>query len=419
MIKKRNITVTFLGFLLLISVVLAFTPILRSGMLLLFTGLGLTIPIVKYFKNKCNGSTGRLVMSVYLYLLMCIVYKVLGISSIAPGALAIHLFFFISILLMLLLPNVTTDRQNNVITSVVIIVILFNIFDNIRLCLTYPQIYVLVNRNMDSLGATLNIGSSKFYNVIFFFFTICFFFFLNSNNKRNKCIMLICAIVSVFFIIAFCLKASVIVFTCLSAFLLFFAKKAKNKKVFFLRIFIPSLVVYGFVNIFSDLIIELMVNLFSSERLVQRLILLIDPDNVDARRGAATVAARENLWFMSINTWTDNIVNFSFGIGDHRADWAAGQTAAETGIGQHSDFLDSLARYGVFGSLLIVRIFILSFRYLLSVFEEEYRLQLLVILLLFVLFGFTKSVFQVDIGLLLFVFLPTMGRKELSMKAKC
>lgn len=416
MLGKNNYIIPLLGGLLFLSVVFAFTPILRSGMLLLLTELGLMTVVLSHSMSKNYRCNGSLVLAVYLYLLMCIVYRLLGISSIAPGALAIHLFFFISILIMLQLPNLTTERQNNRMAIIMIIVILFNVLDNIRLCLTYPELYVLVNRDMESVGENLNIGGSKFYNALFFFFTICFFFFMNSRNKRNRIIMLVGVLLTAAFILAFCLKASVIVFTFLSAFLLFFAKKAKNTKSFILRIFIPAMIAYGLVSIFSDLIIELITNTFSSDRLAQRLILLIDSDSPDATRGAATVEARENLWLMSINTWTDNIVNFIFGIGDHRADWAAGQTAAETGIGQHSDFLDSLARYGLLGSLIILQILILSFKYLLSYFEEKYRLQVLVIIILFVLFGFTKAVFQVDIGILLFVFLPLMCRKELMMK---
>lgn len=407
MIAKSILSGKIVVCLLIFSAIIVFTPIMRSGLLLIIVGLFSAIFVFMNFGKKYYQRHSRLLLYTCLYMFICIVYKLLGISSASLGAIVVHIIFFLFIILMISLPYKITPRQNIFLIYAIIVIVLFNVIDNIRLCLTYPQIYALVNRGNEPMAMNMNIGGTRFYNAIFFFFTICFFGFLNIEKKKMKFIMLICVVLSGTFIFAFCLKAAVIVFSCLSVFLLFFAKRAKNLWNFSLRIFIPAMIFFGLVNIFSDLIIEAIMNLFKSDRLALRLAFLIDSES--STKGAGTVEARENLWMLSINTWTDNISNFLFGIGDHRADWDAGQTAEETGIGQHSDFFDSFARYGIFGVYVLFNIFYLVFKYLLSLFGKQYKIQLLVIITIFIMFGLTKGVFRPDISLVLFVFLSLLA----------
>jgi hypothetical protein len=338
----------------------------------------------------------------------------LGISDVGGGALTKHLFFFIPILFMPLIKDKLTLNQCEWVFWLIVLVVLVNIADNIRLCILHPSLMVMVNRDMnvtEMMGTMINIGGSPFYNGIFFFFTVCFFCFLNNKQKKIKYILLGCILLSVVFVVGFCLKASVILYTCLSAFLLFYAKISRTTHIwiFFCKIFVPVFLLLLFVSIFSDLIIEWIRNSFASDRLVQRLIYIIDSENSDSQ-ASGTVNARERLWLLSIQTWLDNPINFVFGIGDHRANWAAGQTAVETGVGQHSDLFDSLARYGLIGIFLLTVILKESFKYLMSLFKRKYHLQLIVVILLFLLFGFTKGVFKPDIACCLFILLPLSSR---------
>lgn len=215
--------------------------------------------------------------------------------------------------------------------------------------------------------------------------------------------MLGCVLLSAVYIFVFCLKASIIVFTCMSAYLLYFAKRNNKMSAFILRLAIPSLLVLIFIALFEDIIIEWISNFFQADRLSQRLIFIIDSDRADSM-AYNTVDARANLWLVSINSWLDNPISFIFGIGDHRV--VEGVATAQTGLSQHSDFFDSLGRYGLIGLFLLTAIFKMSFTYMMSFFEKKYKLQLLVIVMMFVMFGFTKGVFKPDIACSLFLLLP-------------
>lgn len=406
---KNKLSGKLLALIMIGLATCSFTPIIKHPLIFLFFGV-LALYLIRIHSDASGYRRNpRLVICVYLYICVCIIYRLLEISDASFGEILKHILFFIPILLMLLLSDKLTERQSRWIFWIIIVVVLINIVDNIRLCLLHPELYVKVNRGMlaaETMDERINIGGSQFYNAIYFFITVCFFCFLNCSRKAVRYLILGSVILSSVFIFAFCLKASVIVFTCMTIVLLFFAKRASSIRKFAMLIVAPALIAYVFVSLYEDFIIELIFNTFSSDRLAQRLALLIDSDSAEAAKGASTVNARENLWMLSVNTWLDNPINFIFGIGDHRANWMAGERAAETGIGQHSAFFDSLARYGLIGFFLLIAIFKVSFTYLKSLFDKEYHLQILVIILLFVLFGFTKGVFTLAIGCALFLLLP-------------
>lgn len=397
-----------LGFIMIGIAICAFTPIIKHPIFLITLGFMALVQVLHYSNASGYRRNPRLVMCVYLYIFVCIIYRVLGVSDVSIGIYTKHFCFFIPILLMLLIKDKLTDSQCRLIYWLIVLVVLVNIIDNIRLCLLHPELLLMVNRDMNTaeMGVSFNIGGSPFYNGIFFFILVSFFCLINCNYKKIKYLMLGCVLISGVYIFAFCLKASIIVFTIISIVLLFFAKRAKSIRKFLVMIVAPTLVVYVFVSLYEDFIIKLILDTVSSDRLAQRLVLLIDSDSADAAKGAATVNARGNLWMLSINTWLDNPVNFIFGIGDHRADWMAGETALKTGLGQHSDFFDSLGRYGLIGLVLLTAILKLSLTYMMSFFDKTYKLQLFIIIMIFMLFGFTKGVFKPDIACSLFLLLP-------------
>lgn len=352
----------------------------------------------------------HLVLCVYAYILLCLIYKMFGVSSASIGNLFVHILFFIPILFMLINTDERYDSFSKFIFWVIAFFVSVSIADNIRLCLTNPIFMLEVSREKLDLASGTNIGGFHFYSAILFFFIICFFGLLNCKNKKVQFAFIGVIMLSAIFIFAFCMKAGIIVYSLFAIVLLYLARRERRLRLFFVKVAVPSLIVYAIVSINTDFIVEHISNLFDNPRLTQRLIVLVDADNAEAESGAATVDARENLWMLSVNTWLKDPINFVFGIGDHRVDWDGGQTAEQVGIGQHSDFFDTPARYGLIGLIIITLILARSFKYLLAFYGKEYKVQLVVIFLVFVMFGFTYGVYHPAIGFVMFVFLPMMKR---------
>jgi hypothetical protein len=308
---------------------------------------------------------------------------------------------------MFLYPSMLSNKQFKWTFLIIIFVLLFNILDNIRLCVKYPEILALVNRARDNpLGKPINIGGAKFYDGVLFFYIISLLIFLNIHDKRYKFISLFSVIISAVFIFGFCLKATTLVYAALSTFLLYYARKARTIRTYVIKVLGPALLLYIIAYFYSDYIIDMLYSLFSNERLAERLAFLIDSENSPSASG--TVNARSDLWMLSINTWTDNIENFLFGIGDHDIDWDR-QSAFSVGVGKHSDFFDSLARYGFIGMTILTSLFFYSFKYIYAIFNEKYKIQILVVFLMFFIVYVTKVVFFPELGFMMFVFLPMVG----------
>ncbi len=365
-----------------------------------------TILILMYWGSKEFHANGRLVSCVLAYFLVCLAYKLLGVSSVSLGSLVVQILFFTPILLKLLPENIIAEKVRKKLFWITIIIAVLNIADNIRLCILHPEVMYIVSRNKSDVITGLNLGGNQFYVAVMFFFAICFFGFLNCKVKKYKILLLVTVIFSAIFILGFCFKAGIVVYTLLSVFLLIFARRAMNTRTFLIRIGIPAVFAFTLLHAFSDFFVEQITRVVDSPRLARRLIVLVDEDNAEAATG--TVDARGELWLLSIETWLKDPINFFVGIGDHRVDWDGGQTARQVGIGNHSDFFDTPARYGLIGLLLIPSLITTSFKVLIASFDRKYRIQVLSILLVYIVFGFTYSSFKPAIGFMLFIFLPAI-----------
>lgn len=407
MIKKTHLYI--LGFVFLLMVLVGYTPILHKGIVFFLTGMVAFAVLVLNSGRNSSRNNNALIVNVFFYITMCCVYKVLNISTAGWGAIFLHILFFVPILLMPFVTVSFSKSQSRYLFLMMVAIVVANIVDNIRLVLANPELLVMTNRNFltDELDGIGNVGGSKWLNAVFFFFVACFFFYINSKDKLIKYAALFSAILSGLFVIVFCVKAAVTVFTVFSAVLLVYAKRTQNFSRFLSVGVFTAVFAFLFVVFFADVLIDFLLS-NAPKKLASRLIMLIDSDNTDAASGVRTMDARENLWLVSIKSWLSNFLTFLFGIGDHRASEEI-SSVAKTGIGNHSDLIDTLGRYGLIGSLLILNIFRLSFKYILSLFEKSRKLQLMIIFMVLIIYGFTKGIFVLGVGCAIFLMLPLMS----------
>lgn len=397
-----------LGIVFILTAIIGFTPLLyRSGIILLLIELLSLMVVVQNSHYSVFRSNIPLVANVFFYLLIVFSYRALGISDISWGSTISHSLFFIPILL---LPFVSlfSPKKSEWLILIMVTVVVVVICDNIRLCLMHPEILLEVNRDfmVSEIEGVGNIGGSGWYNSITFFFVTCFFCFLNCENKKIKYAMLVSSVISGVFVIAFCLKASVIVFTILSAVLLVFAKKTKSLSRFICIGTFISLFAYLFVALFADVITDFLIST-AEKRLASRMMVFVDPESMEASSGVGTMNARGRLWMVSVNTWLSNPINFLFGIGDHHA--LSAHDIIKNGIGNHSDLFDSFGRYGLIGVFFIFNILRLGCKYIVSLFENEKKLQIIVVFFILIVYGFTKGIFKYAIGCSIFLILPLLS----------
>ncbi len=380
------------------------TPIL--GKPANIVGISVLIAFMLLFRNRTlvYRKNQVFVTGFLFFVILTVVYRLIGLSDKAWGNSMHQYSFFISYIAAMVAMAGLNVKKQKMILWIIVAIMAFNIADNIHLSIEYP----MLNENRDSMDedflATINAGGSRFYTFAMFYFNVCFFVFLNAVNKKTKYIMFGVSALSAVYVLGYCYKGSNVVYMLLSIVLQLIAKYSRYSDTFIIKIVIFSVVALLLVYFYQDEIVNAIIRISPSERLTTRLVTIVNSEHDLANEN--TITGRENLILLSLTTWLDNPVNFLFGIGDVRA----AHEVRLTGIGQHSDFLDSLARFGILGGTIIFITIKQGFRYIFKLFGVHLKIQLQIIVFMFVLCGFTKGVFNPYVGCVLFLLLPLCSR---------
>lgn len=396
MVKTKKLHGQKEGLLMVLMAIICCTPMLGSA-LFLVVELALTALIIMLNLSGVLKQEKSLIVCILLYLLLIVIYRAAGISDAAWGRYAVYALEELQMILMLIIPMKLISNKTTWAWWLMLIVIGINIAWNIYVCYLHPEINESIHFFDEEFIKSFNIGLSDFHVMSLMFFNVCFFVFLNCRKKIIKYLMLGLSLIAALYIVGFCLKASVVVLLMLSIGLLMFTKRAKTTGRTVLLLSIFSLIALLLISAYTDSIVKFIVDSSPSERLSKRLVMIVDEDSSYA--SSNSFDGRVDLWYSSVFTWMDNVSSIFFGVGDHWGD-------LNSGVGQHSDLLDHLAKYGLFGSILFFAIIIKSFKFILSIYDRRLRLQLLMIFLIYIACGITKRIFFLNVGLVLYLLLP-------------
>lgn len=398
-VKSSN---QYLVYLISAFFIIGCTPLLTNVYLYIALWI-FFLPYMMFHLPAWINRHHALVGALLFFIIQILLYRIIGLSSASWGRYPSHLLSLVPLFLLLQIHQGVSDKHKKRLFWLVVILMLFNIGDSIRLSILYPFLNIDSVRFYKDFVATINLGGANFFNCTLVFSCGCFVVFLNAKRIFYRFVMLSCVLLSGFYLIFFTSKASIVVYFILSILLITYAKFAKKQINFFIVLFLSLFIIFYIVEVYEEDIIRMIIELSPSSRLSSRLVALIDSDSEHA--STSSIFARENYWMLSIRTWLSNASNFLFGIGDHYTT----DNPEKTGIGQHSDFLDTLARYGLIGSAFLFVTLKNSFKYILSLFDKKIHLQIITILFIYLMCGFTKKVFIIEMSIMMFVFLPLIS----------
>ncbi|MDQ0155368.1 O-antigen ligase family protein [Robertmurraya andreesenii] len=252
-----------------------------------------------------------------------------------------------------------------------------------------------IKQNYHGLG----IGGFGFvYSSVFIIIPLIYFFSkkTSTNNVWHKVISIIVFVMMLLMLF----RASytiALLFTLVGIFLVFFIRGKKSLivgvlfAVLFL-IFIPG-------DLIGSFFIH-MANLFQENDTIRVKFLDFAQGFLTESTGAQT-SYRVQLYLSSFQTFLDNPL---FGI------YGPFGNQMNAVIGGHSGWLDLMAYYGLFGSLpLFIGIYLILRRQLLFYFNHPYFIYLLIVNILFIVFGFINPTITIyEIGFSIFVIVPTL-----------
>ena len=401
MTKTKGLYTALIILLALLSTLVASTPVLAKPIYFVFLGVAIGVFILP--RTWATSSKGRvLIFGLLLYVLLTALYRLIGRSDGTWGNSMHEYFFLLTFFLGVSLTKLESTQQK-IMFWLMLCIIGINIGYNIFISSIYPEFNLNTRDDIgEELLKSLNVGGSTFFTMSMLFFNVCFFVFLNSKEKGIGIrigSMLFCIIAAVF-VLFYSQKGSNVVYLLISIPLQLYARRCKIMSNFVVTTAIFMFLTVLFFSLLKNEILQLIINVSPSERLSVRLITLLDKNN--AMADTDVVTGRTDLYFLSLKTWLSNPANFLIGIGDIRDPY----DVVRTGIGHHSDFFDTLARYGLLGGLLLFATIKRFFNSIISLFDQKYKIQLIVISLIFVLCACTKGVLVPEVGCVLFILLP-------------
>ena len=337
---------------------------------------------------------------------ICWIYKIFGISSAEIGNyFYVSVFYTMPICMMFIQKNYTI-KQKQILSWLIIIVFFISILSNIILfnnISTYTTWSFTAAQKDEELVKTFNLGGTSFTVASMVYAGVLTILTL-IKKKVWKIVFFAGLITSIYYNIVCAGRASVVILLVTMVFCLILVYKYRGFDMkWALVIVIPSLAV---LLLLGGPIFHFFGDVIDNERLSIRMhdlgVLFEGGDTSDAE-----TLERGELSFLSINTWLRDPISFFFGIGDHRYEAGSVEQVYKIGIGGHSSFFDTLAKYGLIGFSLWIGLFLNIFKYLRKLPCNKMLGDLLYVACI-VAFArsFTGGVFHAPFAVMTFILLP-------------
>lgn len=409
--NKINSLILPLNFLFtLLYMIWAFTPVLQrnlpySYIFIIIGGWIFTAIISQIMTAKFKIS--KIVIILFYWEVWRVSLKLLGYSTSSWGNYYVELLFWFPIMLNFLYNSFKNQKYSNALLISSMLIIMFNILDNIRLLKMYPTAPDLINNDFEIsfFYRSINIGSTTFAFQVILFIPI----FLLIIKYSNKIALKIGALVSVLLIFYYLLLAGkttsliIALFAIMALIIIEASKRLRGQLrvafIFFLISFVS--VIYGF----SSQILIAIADLIPSNKISSRITALSYLINGrDYGNASGSFAQRIQYYALSLNTFYNN---FIIGVGDHKILDINYNSLAVKGIGQHSELIDKLARYGIVGAVLVVAIFSKFYKYRLMILKENKGYSIIILVfIMFVIYSINNNSFSPEIGIILFLIYP-------------
>lgn len=351
-----------------------------------------------------TGNISKIKKSVFLFSFLVLSYKIIGYSSSGWGVMVMQISFFAAIFATIFCVEIMGTKHIIILYYVLVGMVSIALLQDVVLNRTYNYEMLFSNFNeLEEMGS--NIGWTSFSTMTLFLYCICLLILLNNPKKSVKIFHAVIAALSLYYCIFCSMRGTVVLLLVLATALLLYVKY--SRKNFFFRILgvVVIVLLVGVWLFIPDAIFDVLIEYSPNERLAQRAIDM--QKTYEVGLSESSFSGRMGLEIMSIRSWLRSPLTFLFGIGDHRISDFGVQGFVITGIGGHSELIDSLARFGLVGfSIISVALYYISI-YIINLFDDMMvRKEVRIIVVIFVLAALTKAVLFSIIGIVFLLLFP-------------
>jgi hypothetical protein len=407
-IEEINILKKIVHFLTIVIIIWSMTPFCRRNISIIIMVaiivLWMSFALLLQIKNIVAMKIPKYIFFLFVWLLMIFSYRFIGFSDAAWGNYFNELLFFMFVWIGDCYIKYMGEYHCQRIFLYTMIIVVVNIIHNIYLLSIYPNASVMINYS-DIYNGT-NVGGSTFSLFALILFCILLICFTDNTKKTRKWIYAISGVMCVLYILL-AARAITVMFLVIAIGMYLYMRLTANKKPREKIIFALFLIVLIFLGSFGiGNLLKMVGSIIGNDRLTERLNamanVLLGYDSDDN----LSLTGRVELYKLSISTFLSSIKNFTIGVGYHTSTDLSLSWLFSVGIGNHSEFLDLAARYGLIGVLIIYNFFG-SFISCLKKYNQLHRyFKSNIVWIIFLSYSFVNNTFDPSIGVLIFMMLP-------------
>lgn len=356
----------------------------------IFTGLHIT---------KGRITVERLTISVIIWLFFVLVYRMVNYSTATFFIYAQIIIFWLTYIVFTFSDKYLKSRTRKIIGSVGVVIFLANIIQNSIILKIYPNASRQITKASIYYDQfrDLNIGSTSFVFAASLLIFVFLGLMINARHRTIRMFYLLIAIFLVYFQFQSGRAISILLMSLgliLFAFLYFSKKIDLGSKIAVLFMLSPTVaLILAFLPKIIFYFNGLITDRYLSDRLLSIATYLSNSNSSNA------LGSRLEVYWLSIRAFISNPI---FGIGEHD------QFTQKIAVGYHSEFLDIMGTYGIFGILFWVLFFWFYYKkIILRTKNKNDRIVLIVTAILFCTYALLNSVVAHDaIPVMIFLIIP-------------
>ena len=336
-----------------------------------------------------------------------ILYCIVGVSSQPISFFIARINIYIVPFLLVFLRVYYNNAEKKLLRNILLCVLAANIMHNVYLGITNPALFVGITQ-LEGLVArtTTNAGSTTFVFLCVIFAGMCLYCILCKEKYglliRWLAVPLI--LMSVYFVMVVQSRGTaffMLVIVLVGMPIMVVGNKELARKRIVLLVAVVLLL-----YMFSDSLLSLVQQLVGPGYLYDRLnivkSLLDNSYTLETGGSMSSFSRRTQLNLASLQTFISSPGNFFFGIGEDQYDRSF-FNLLEVGVGNHSEFFDVLAEYGVLGGFILFN-FIRSLIVFTTecCFDMKRKQAIKILFLVFVIYGFLNNVIYAHVLYVLF-----------------
>ena len=397
---------SILHFLTILIIIWSLTPFCRRNISIIFIVALIVLWVVFAFllKAKNNIKVPIHIFFSIAWLLLIFSYRFIGFSNAAWGNYFNQLLFFMFVWIGDYYIRNMGEYYCTRIFQYTMIIAVINIIHNIYLLFLYPN--ASVELNFSDIYNGTNIGGTTFS--LFTLILLCILLIIIADNSKNlkKWIYMALGTMCVVYIFG-AARAIATVFLIITVGIylymkLIYKKKQREKMLYvMLSIFLIFLL---FIN--TEYFLRMISSKIGNDGLAIRLNAMANAFSGNISGQDVALLGRLELYKLSISTFFASFKNFIFGVGYHTTTNLSTSWLYTTGVGNHSEFLDLAARYGIIGVLIIYNFFRSFIKNLKKYNQSYYCFKGNIVWIIFLSYSFVNNTFDPSIGALIFLIFP-------------